>query len=409
MRRALYFNSLALRPDTAKELRVFGLGDWAVEELRRHWREGMGPAWANLRATRSENTRMFALLGAVYAAILGYLAYEAYSGHVPLATIAVVLGATTIASMLGSLTFADSPLAWSMAALPHLDQLEAQLSGEEAEESSGTATPPTSELDVRFEGVDFRYPRAARPTYEGLDLRLEPGRSTAIVGPNGAGKTTLVKLLAGLHRPDSGRISVNSTDLDTFDARLWQRRVAVVYQDFGKFPFSVADNVGLGSPDHLDDFEGIQTAARSAGAWEFIQRLPAGWETVLSSEMGGVDLSGGQWQRLALARALFAARHGAGILVLDEPTAWLDVRGEAEFYERFLQLTTGLTTLLISHRFSTTRLADTIYVVDAGAVVEYGSHAELVASGGYYAEMFALQAQHYSGTTDASGVGEADR
>ena len=249
---------------------------------------------------------------------------------------------------------------------------------------------------MTFEHVSFAYPGAAHEVFSGLDVTLAAGRSTAIVGPNGAGKTTLVKLLAGLHDPTGGRITVDGVDLGEYDAAAWQRQVAVVFQDFNRYPLSASANVGLGAPAHLDDHDGLRAAAESAGALATIEALPDGWDTVLAPDLGGVELSGGQWQRLALARALFAARHGARILVLDEPTAWLDVRGEAAFYERFLEITRGLTTLVISHRFSTVRLADHIYVVDEGRVVEQGTHDELVAAGGTYASMFLLQSTHFT-------------
>jgi len=249
---------------------------------------------------------------------------------------------------------------------------------------------------VQFDGVRFAYPGSAGAVFDGLDVTLPAGRSTAIVGPNGAGKTTLVKLLAGLHQPSGGRVAVDGNDVAELDQTAWQRQVAVVFQDFNRYPLTAAENVALGSPQHGADRDGIEAAAEAAGALGFVEALPDGWQTVLAPDLGGVELSGGQWQRLALARALFAVRHGARILVLDEPTSWLDVRGEAAFYERFLEITRGLTTVVISHRFSTVRLADHIYVVEGGRVAEEGSHDELVARGGTYARMFALQSAYFS-------------
>jgi ATP-binding cassette subfamily B protein len=237
-----------------------------------------------------------------------------------------------------------------------------------------------------------------------LDLVIPAGSSTAIVGVNGSGKTTLVKLLSRLHDPTGGRISIDGVDLREFDAQQWQRRIGVVFQDFNHYPLSARDNVGFGSVEHLDDLAAISATAERAGVRDFVESLPGGWETVLSKEFtNGTELSGGQWQRIALARALFAARHAAGVLVLDEPTAWLDVRGEAAFYEQFLEMTRGLTTIVISHRFSTVRLADRILVVENGLVSESGSHDSLVAEGGTYAEMFRLQAARFVEENDPSG------
>jgi ATP-binding cassette subfamily B protein len=260
---------------------------------------------------------------------------------------------------------------------------------------------------VRFEQVRFRYPLSAGHVFDGLDLVLRAGRSTALVGINGAGKTTLVKLLARLHDPDSGRILVDGVDLSRVRPAEWQRQVAVVFQDFAHYPLSLAENIGFGAPAFLADAAGIADAARRAGALDLLSTLS--WDTVLSrSYDGGVELSGGQWQRVALARALFAVRHGATILVLDEPTAWLDARGEADFFDRFLEITEGTTTLIISHRFSTVRRADHICVLDEGRVLEQGDHASLVAAGGRYAELFGLQAARFASDgsgAESSGVG----
>jgi len=205
----------------------------------------------------------------------------------------------------------------------------------------------------------------------------------AIVGDNGAGKTTLVKLLARLYDPGEGRITVDGRDLRTLDPLAWRQRLAAVFQDFVHYELSAADNIGFGAPQRLHDTEALRRAATRAGALDLIERLPSGWATVLSpGYAGGVDLSGGQWQRIALARALFAVEAGAGVLILDEPTAALDVRAEAELFDRFLSLTQGLTAIIVSHRFSTVRRADRIAVLAEGRIVEQGTHAELLALGG---------------------------
>ena len=240
---------------------------------------------------------------------------------------------------------------------------------------------------IRFEGVRFAYPGTDREVFAGLDLTIAAGRSLAIVGGNGAGKTTLVKLLARLHEPQAGTISVDGTPLDDFDPVAWRRRLAVIFQDFVRYELPAADNVGFG---------GVTSSRRRGPAGggggpgrrprPSSSACPAGWDTPLNRQYaGGADLSGGEWQRIALARALFAVEAGAGVLVLDEPTANLDVRAEAALFEDFLDLTRGLTTILISHRFSTVRHADRICVLEGGRVVEDGSHDELLAAGGRYA------------------------
>jgi ATP-binding cassette subfamily B protein len=246
---------------------------------------------------------------------------------------------------------------------------------------------------VRFEGVTFAYP-GAEPVLRDLDLELTAGESLGLVGVNGAGKTTLVTLLAGMRSPTGGRITVDGAPLAELDA--WERQVAVVYQDFARFPFSAAENVGLfgdGPPDR----ELLAACAERAGASDVIAALPRGWDTVLSPRYGGgVELSGGQWQRVALARALYAVGRGARVLVLDEPTAQLDVRAEAAFYERFLDLTAGVTSLVISHRFASVRRAHRIAVLDGGRIAELGTHADLLAADGTYAEMFRVQAERFA-------------
>ena len=259
---------------------------------------------------------------------------------------------------------------------------------------------------IRFEGVRFRYAGRGDDALAGLDLEIPAGRSLAIVGDNGAGKTTLVKLLVRLYDPDEGRITIDGRDLRIIDPLSWRQRVAAVFQDFVQYELSAADNVGFGAPQRQDNRVALRRAADRAGALAVIESLPRGWETILSPRYeGGVDLSGGQWQQIALARALFAVEAGARVLILDEPTAALDVRAEAELFDRFLSITQGLTTILVSHRFSTVRRADRIVVLDGGRVVEQGTHDELVAAGGRYAHMFLLQAGRF-GSTVAKMAGE---
>ncbi|HEU4899856.1 MAG TPA: ABC transporter ATP-binding protein, partial [Actinomycetota bacterium] len=254
------------------------------------------------------------------------------------------------------------------------------------------AAMPTA--GIRLRGVRFAYP-GGEPVLDGLDLDIPAGSSLAIVGQNGAGKTTLAKLLCRLYDPQAGAIEVDGVDLRELDLDRWRSRLAAVFQDFIRFELPLRDNV---APTGADDAT-VLAALAEAGA-EGLAPL----DTVLArGYVGGIDLSGGQWQRVALARALCAVRQGAGVVLLDEPTAQLDVRGEAEIFDRILAATRHCTTILISHRFSTVRHADRICVLEGGRVAELGSHAELMARGGRYRTMFDLQASRFA-TEDAEGV-----
>jgi ATP-binding cassette subfamily B protein len=244
--------------------------------------------------------------------------------------------------------------------------------------------------------VTFRYAGSERDVLRELDLRLPAGRSVAIVGENGAGKTTLVRLLCGLVEPTNGAITVDGCALESLDLDAWRTRLAVVFQDFTHFMANARDNVALGAVDVAVDDGELDAIAERAGLLDVVDGLDARWDTPLSRQLvDGTDLSGGQWQRVALARALLSVQAGASLLVLDEPTANLDVRGEAAFYERFLELTAGVTTLIISHRFATVRRADVICVLDGGRIVESGSHHELMERNGQYARLFRLQAASF--------------
>jgi ATP-binding cassette subfamily B protein len=395
MRRAFYFQSLTTTPAAAKETRVFGLGPWTVERFREHWLRGMAATWVHTARMNRVVLRIGLVVLALNVLICGLAARAALDGDLSLAALAIILTSLIVVPFSGSIHFDDVTIEWMVAALPHFDEIEERLSESDAP-SRPAPEPSMPTRRVTFEHVSFSYPGVSRPVYEDLELVLRAGHSTAIVGANGAGKTTLVKLLAALHQPSGGRILVDDVPLDSLDARAWQRHVAVVFQDFARFPLTARENIAFGALEHQDDEDGIIEVARAAGVLDVIDGLPGGLDTTLSrAYSGGTDLSGGQWQRVALARALFAARHGATVLVLDEPTSQLDIRAEAAFYERFLEITRGLTTIVISHRFATVRLADDICVIDDGRVVEQGDHEALLRHDGLYARMFRLQAVRF--------------
>ncbi len=260
------------------------------------------------------------------------------------------------------------------------------------------AVDPGKTLDergLRFEGVGFRYPGSEKWALRGVDLFVPGGQSLALVGHNGAGKTTLIKLLTGLYAPTEGRVLLDGKDLRAWDPDTLRIRIGVIFQDFATYQFTVKENVGFGSIDHLDDTARLGRAVHAGGADELVGGLKDGLGTPLGRWFAdGVELSGGQWQKVALARAFM--REDADILVLDEPTAALDAEAEHEVFERFRRLAKGRTTIVISHRFPTVRMADRIVVLESGKVQEEGTHAELVASGGRYAQLFALQAAGYA-------------
>ncbi len=433
LRHSWYYLGCAYRPAFAKEVRVFGLGRWILRRHRDEWLAGMQAPWQEMRRFRNRALLFGLGVGVMYAAGAGAVALAAWNNDIALGTVAVLLPMLPSTMQVGGVTAADVALEQMLAAVPDVDDLITRLRDPAASPGVGRgadsgADPGAGDRDgggrpeqvIRFEAVAYRYPGGGAPVYEGLDLELAAGRSLALVGSNGAGKTTLVTLLARLREPTGGRITVDGTDVRDLDPRSWQQQVAVVNQDFGRYPLTARENVAfrdLTADGLRGDFDeaALERAAAQAGALDFIRGLPDGWDTVCApGYRGGTDLSGGQWQRIALARALYAAARGARVLVLDEPTAQLDIRAEAAFYNRFLELTAGLTTMVISHRFATVRRAERIAVLAEGRITELGSHQELIAAGGSYAGMFATQAARFASAgpgaaRQADGRGEGRR
>jgi ABC-type multidrug transport system fused ATPase/permease subunit len=387
-RQADYSYRLAVDAAPAKEIRYFGLAGWAIERF-----VSARTTLYDLqyRATRLRERSVLTCLAIVAVANVGVLwalASSAADGDLSLARALVfvqaAIGASTIA--FGGLNWALDGAAAPVAALERLERAVAAEPGLRTGEPAALADGAP---ELRFEQVRFRYPTGDEEVLGGVDLVVPAGSSIAVVGQNGAGKTTLAKLVCRMYDPTGGRITADGVPLDRLDVAEWRSRLAAVFQDYVRFERSLRANVApAGAPDEV-----VRAALRDAGA----DTLAGGdLDVVLSKAYpGGTELSGGQWQRVALARTLCAVRMGATVVLLDEPTAQLDVRGEAEIFERLLAATRHCTTILISHRFSTVRHADRIAVVEDGSVIEHGTHAELIAAGGRYRTMFDLQASRF--------------
>ncbi len=394
-RHADYSYRLAVDPPAAKELRLFGLADWAIERFLGRRRQLFDLQYQATRLRERPVVWSVLIVTAANVAVFWSLAGAAADGRLSLdKTIVfaqVAIGTSLIA--FGGLNWALDGAAAPVAAVL---RLEPAMGPAGALVSGGQPADALPGQEIRFRDVTFGYPSSAAPVLEGFDLSIPAGSSLAIVGQNGAGKTTLAKLLCRLYDPQQGAVEVDGIDIRKLDLESWRRRVTAVFQDFIRFELSLRDNVApAGAPD-----DAVLAALADAGASGL-----AGLDTVLARGYeGGTDLSGGQWQRIALARALCAVRLGAGVVLLDEPTAQLDVRGEAEIFERILTATRNCTTILISHRFSTVRHADRICVLEHGRVIELGTHEQLMALGGRYKTMFELQASRFAAGEEEEGV-----
>ena len=385
-RHVQYAYRLAVDALGAKEIRLFGLSDWAVERVRGLRAKLTDLLFHERRLRQRPLGWSLALIAAGNALVFGFLARDASQHVLPLSRVVVFAQAAIGVSMMAFGDF-DWWFRGSAQPIPTLLGLADRMKDAGIVATGTRSAAGHPESAIRFEDVRFTYPTTGVNVLDGFELEIPAGSSLAIVGPNGAGKTTLAKLLCRLYDPQGGAVLVDGIDLREFDVASWRSRLAAVFQDFVRFELSLRDNVApAGAPS-----DAVLRALDRAGAHDLAD--PA---TVLSRAYeGGTDLSGGQWQRIALARAMCAVEMGAGVVVLDEPTAQLDVRGEAEIFDRILQTTRGLTTILISHRFSTVRHVDRICVLEHGRVVELGSHDELIAAGGRYRTMFDLQASRF--------------
>jgi ATP-binding cassette, subfamily B, bacterial len=384
-----YTAELASGAEAGKEVRLFGLGGWLTERWRTSFLDTHEEIWTARHRFVLGQLGMGGLLY-VLAGLLILLVPPLSGGLSPDALVASLVagvGVLRISSAAGTVIgFAyGSRAAVALADLTRTYGKPDTPRGERV----GDGAPA-----IRFDKVGFAYPGSDHQVLDELTLEIEPGEVLAIVGHNGAGKTTLTKLLAGLYRPDSGRILIDGRELAELDLASWRRQMTAVFQDFVHYPDTVRRNVELAAPGGAAP---VAETLDKAGAAEMVAALPQGEDTLLwRGGSGAAELSGGQWQKLAIARALHAVAGGRRLVVLDEPTAHLDVRAEAEFYDQVVRAVPGTSVILISHRLSTVRRADRIVLLDGGRITEIGTHDELLASGGEYARLFRLQAARFS-------------
>ena len=391
-RQQRYLETLVAREDFAKEVKLYQLGEMLLGRYRSLFDQLYGED-RDLTIKRGFWSYLLGLLStATFYIAYAWIVIETVVGRISLGDMTMYLtvfrqGQTTFSSALTSIggMYEDNL---------YLSNLYEFLE-EEVPTRYGRAIKGTNPQDgIRFENVSFTYPGSTKPALKNISLHLKPGEKLAIVGENGSGKTTLIKLLTRLYTPESGRILLDGLNLEEWDLDELRRRIGVIFQNFVRYQFTVGENIGVGDVEKLEDEKAWEIAAEKGMAQPFIERLPDGFTTQLGRWFkSGQELSGGQWQKIALSRAFM--RNSADILVLDEPTSAIDSQAEYEIFDRFRNLTKDKMVVLISHRFSTVRMADKIVVIEQGEVLETGTHEELLQANGRYATLFSLQAQGY--------------
>jgi ATP-binding cassette subfamily B protein len=391
---------IAKSPRHGLEVRTFRLGDFLTERLAMLHSQRDEPRWAAAKRAAGIDVigRIVSALG--YGGAIGFVVWLSTQGTVgPSEIVMVVLLVPQVDRAAAELSNSSNELTWALGTVTNFRWLREYA---QSHAPTGVLFPAPARLEtgIRFSDVTFSYPGAQRPSLASVDLFLPAGSTVAFVGDNGAGKSTLVKLLARFYDPVRGTIEVDGQDLRQIDPESWRLAMSAGFQDFVKFEFETREAIGIGDLPRLDDRTAIEHAVVRADAEGVVEHLPSGLDTQLGSRFsGGVELSGGQWQRVALARSFM--RNDPVLLLLDEPTAAIDPESEYALFERFaaaaaaMAADTGGITVLVSHRFSTVRMADLIVVVENGGIAEVGSHEELMAAEGHYAEMFELQARSY--------------
>jgi ATP-binding cassette subfamily B protein len=388
-----YLRFLAGSKESAKELKLFRLGSFLVQRYKA-LSDDLHRQKVKLEKRKLLFGGLLTALGTIgYYGTYAYVIYEAVSGALTLGQLTFLAGAIAGASA-NIQTFFSTFSGIADQALFMTDLLDFFAVQPQIVTKPGALVAPRPiRSGIEFRNVWFTYPGSRNPILRGINLHLEPHERIALVGENGQGKTTIAKLLTRLYDPTEGQILLDGIDLREYDTEDWWNEIGVIFQDFMRYDMTAAENIAVGRVQSLNSLHRIQAAAKKSHAENVIRKLPMGYDQLLGCRFeGGVELSGGEWQKIALARAHL---RNAQLLILDEPTAALDARSEREVYERFAELTRGRTTLLISHRFSTVRMADRILVLEGGKVAEEGPHDRLISNGGSYAEMFELQAAGY--------------
>ena len=398
-RKLLYLEYVLANDEHVKEVKLFGIGPHLLDRYRT-LAESFFEEDKKLAIRRALLTHVFSLIGTfafygTYAVMAVAAALARITlGNLTLYVVSLRQGQQAFQSVLSGIGNLYEHNLYMSNLFAYIELAEASDRTQLERAQRRVGVEPSAETGIRFENVGFHYPGKDTWALRHIDLVIAPGDSIALVGENGAGKTTFVKLLAGLYEPSEGRIVLDGRDLSTWDPEELRRRFGVLFQDFNKYQLKLRENIGLGSVNHLADEPRIERAAERGGAGELLKTLPGGLDAALGHWFEkGSELSGGQWQKVALARAFM--REEADILVLDEPTAALDAESEHAVFERFRELAKGRTTIVISHRFPTVRMAKNIIVLEQGQIVEHGSHEMLLEQNGKYARMFKLQAQGY--------------